>query len=208
MNCWEDREKLKELDSDTLISLLDNPNEETHVWAIIELGNRKEIRALDVLIKILQNYEKDRNIALYAAGALRDIGDRRAVEPLIAVMNEHFISGPVVEALAELRDNKALVPIIQLFERTYHDPSLATVLGNWGDRRAVEPLIRAMSQPDSHVRFYAARALGKLGDKRALPVLEGARDNDTTPITDTKSLRGKSVSYAAAKAIEKIKAAQ
>ncbi len=123
-------------------------------------------------------------------------------------MNEHFISGPVVEALAELRDDKALVPIIQLFERTYHDPSLATVLGNWGDRRAVEPLIRAMSQPDSHVRFYTARALGKLGDKRALPVLEWAQDNDTTPITDTKSLRGKSVSYVAAKAIEKIKAAQ
>ena len=44
MNCWEEREKLKELDSDALISLLDQPDEETRVWVIIELGNRKEVR--------------------------------------------------------------------------------------------------------------------------------------------------------------------
>ena len=206
MNTWEVREKLKELDSEALISLLDPPDEDTRIWVIIELGNRKEVRAVDALIKLLQDNEKDCSPALFAASALGDIGDIRAVEPLIAVLDEPFITGRVIEALAKLHDDKALEPIIRLFEQTYHHPGLATVLGNWGDRRAVESLIRAMSQPDSHVRFYAARALGKLGDERALPVLEWARDNDTTPITDTKSLRGKSVSYVAAKAIEKIKA--
>lgn len=207
MSFPEDRVKLNELDSDALISMLGQPDEKNRAWVIIELSNRKETRAVDALIKLLLNYEKDSNLASYAAGALGKIGDRRAVEPLIAVMNEQFIGGQVVEALVELGDDQALEPIIRLFERTLHDPSLATVLGNWGDRRAVEPLIRAMSQPNSHVRFYAARALGKLGDERTLPVLERARDNDTTPITDAKSLRGKSVSDVAAKAIEKIKAA-
>jgi len=49
--------------------------------------------------------------------------------------------------------------------------SLATVLGNFGDQRAVEPLIEALHDPDPSLRFYVARALGKLRDKRALPAL-------------------------------------
>jgi len=211
MDSREVREKLKELDSDALISMLDQPDEEDHVWvwAIIELSERKEVRAVDALIKLLQNNEKDCSPALFAASALGEIGDRRAVEPLIAALSdERSVNSRTIGALAKLHDDKALDPLIRLFEQLNYNPILATVLGNWGDRRAVEPLIKAMSQPDSHVRFYAARALGNLGDRRALPVLEWARDNDTIPITDTKSLRGKSVSYVAAKAIEKIKAAQ
>ena len=123
------------------------------------------------------------------------------------MLSEPFVSSRAVEALAKLHDEKALAPLIRLFEEEYN-PSLATVLGHWGDARAVEPLMKAMGCPHSHVRFYAARALGNLGDDRAIPVLEWARDNDTTPITDTKSLHGKSVASAAGAAIEKIRATQ
>ena len=85
---------------------------------------------------------------------------------------------------------------------------MATVLGNWGDSRAVESLILAMENPSPHVRFYVARALGKLADDRALPVLERAMAYDTVPILDTHSLHGKSVAYAAAKAVQRIKSTQ
>jgi HEAT repeat protein len=44
-----------------------------------------------------------------------------------------------------------------------------------------------MQDPNSHVRFYTARALGMLGDERALPVLVKAKAEDTDPITDTQS---------------------
>ena len=69
MNTWEVREKLKELDFDTLISLPNRPDEETYVWAIIELGNRKEVCVLDALIELLQDNEKDCSPALFAAAA-------------------------------------------------------------------------------------------------------------------------------------------
>ena len=77
-------------------------------------------------------------------------------------------------------------------------------LGICGDRRALDALIEAMDYPDPHVRFYSARALGKLGDRRALPVLQRAVQADTVRITDTQSLRGKSVSDVAAKAMKRI----
>jgi len=68
----------------------------------------------------------------------------------------------------------------------------ALTLGQLKARRAVGVLI--------------ARALGKLGDKRALPALEWAQTHDKEPIFDRKSTRGKSVSDVAAKAIARIKA--
>ena len=42
MSCREDREKLKEFDFDTLINLLDQPDEEARIWVIIELGIGKK----------------------------------------------------------------------------------------------------------------------------------------------------------------------
>ena len=64
-----------------------------------------------------------------------------------------------------------------------------------------------MQHPDAHVRFYTARALGRLGDVRALPALAWAVAHDTLPITDTKSIGGKSVGRVAAQAIHQIQTA-
>jgi HEAT repeat protein len=194
------------LDADTLIGMLGHADNGVRVSAALALGKRKERRAVDALIKLLDDNATVWSAGSYAAWALGEINDKRAVEPLISALDKQFVSGKAIESLVKLRDDRALDPLIHLFERK-PTPSLATVLGNWGDRRAVEPLIATMTHPDQHVRFYVARALGKLGDSRALSVLEWARDHDTTPITDTESMRGKSVSYVAAKAIEKIKMA-
>lgn len=146
----------------------------------------------------------DWRVAGNAAWALGETGEVRAVEPLLAALDIPLVAGKAVEALVKLHDPRALEPLIRLFALK-HWPDLATVLGHWGDRRAVEALIAAMQDPDSHVRFYTARALGKLGDERALPVLQRSVEIDTEPIPDTRSIWGKSVAYVAAKAIEAIK---
>ena len=47
------------------------------------------------------------------------------------------------------------------------------------DPRAVEPLMKVLrTDPDGTVRWWAAYALGLIGDERALPALEWARDHD------------------------------
>ena len=172
--------------------------------AAVTLGKRRETSAVADLVKLLKDDATAWEFAGDAASALGEIGDLTAVPALIAALDKPFVRGRAIEALAQLHDERAIDPLIEVFARR-PDPSVATVLGNWGDRRAVDPLINAMDNPDSHVRFYTARALGKLGDSRALPALERAVTTDTTLITDAQSLRGKSVAYAAQRAIRQIK---
>ncbi len=116
-----------------------------------------------------------------------------------------------VEALARLGDMRAVEPLIAAL-RTTKNPSIATVLGNLHDRRAVEPLLaevqtmqlpRPASARDRRWQdiyfYYVVRALGKLGDPRALPLLEWVREHETAPV-----LKGRSIGEMAAKAIQHI----
>ncbi len=186
-----------------LIAQLESPIRRERIEAAAELGHRRARQAVPRLIELLKDCKTVWGDAEYAARALGEIGDDRGVEPLLAALEEPFVGGAAIEALAKLHDERALKPLIRLFAKRPIS-SLATVLGRWGDTRAVGPLIAAMGDPDPHVRFYVARALGRLGDRRALPCLERARDTDTAPITDARSLRGKSVSRVASEAIDAI----
>jgi HEAT repeat protein len=188
-----------------LLHNLTHPDRFVRREAALVLGRLKARQAVGPLIALLDDHQTVWDAAQDAAWALGEIGDLQAVEPLIAVLDEPFVTGPAIEALAKLGDPRMVEPLIRLL-REQRISSVATVLGNFGDVRAVEPLIDALSDPDPGMRFYAARALGKLGDRRALPALEWAREADTERIVDRKSLYGKSVSIAAAKAITRITA--
>jgi HEAT repeat protein len=80
--------------------------------------------------------------SVIAARALGGIGDRRAVEPLIAAISDLMVREAAIEALGDI-----------------------------GDRRAVEPLIAVLKGTANDLRFHAAKALGKIGDPRALEPL-------------------------------------
>lgn len=87
-----------------------------------------------------------------------------------------------------------------------HSAQLATYLGNSGDPRAVDALLEALqTQPtfltphEPVFRFYAVRALGKLGDIRALPLLMSIQKQETEPI-----LQGRSIGDMAHIAIQRI----
>jgi HEAT repeat protein len=188
-----------------LIQQLAHGDSGIRAHAAYTLGQRREQAASSALIQLLQ--DSDWNVVGWAAYALGEIGDPQAVEPLIQLLTRLQVAGSAVEALVKLHDERAVEPLIAFFRRT-HIPSVATVLGNWGDKRAVDALIAAMGHPDPHVRFYSVRALGKLGDRRALPILQRAVEADTVPIMDTQSLRGKSVSDVAAKAMKRIEEKQ
>lgn len=114
----------------------------------------KAKRNVEGLIKAL-SYEKDPDVREDAASALGEIGNSKAVEPLIKALED---SGNVVRRYA------------------------AEALGKIGDKRAVEPLIKALkdshykvcnnaADSDYRMRDSAAEALGKIGDKRAFELL-------------------------------------
>jgi HEAT repeat protein len=76
------------------------------------------------------------------------------------------------------------------------------LLSNHGDETATMPLVSVLrDDPEPRVRMLAAFALGKVGDERAIPALEWAREHD-----DGTDWEGRRVSDSAADAIEEISA--
>jgi HEAT repeat protein len=94
--------------------------------------------------------DEDSSLRGWAASALGEIGDTRAVEPLIAALQDQV---PVVREWA------------------------AQALGEIGDARAVEPLIAALQDEDPDVRKIAAGALGQIRDARAVEFLLAALED-------------------------------
>jgi HEAT repeat protein len=110
-----------------------------------------------------------------AIDALGQLGDARAVEPLIAVMmgKETYIGvcSAAATALGKLGDRRAVAPLFAAFkdlQNPAHNAAI-TALRQLGDPSLVEPLIETLK--DRALRRDAARMLGDLGDPRALEPL-------------------------------------
>ena len=120
-----------------------------------------------------------------ACHVLGSLGDVRAVEPLLQVVQELGDTGPFWDeggenlystvlyaacmALVELGDARAVNPLIELLHYDDWEVALAAcdAVIELGDVRAVDPLIQRLADKSEQVRTLACRALGKLGDARA-----------------------------------------
>jgi HEAT repeat protein len=114
--------------------------------AVITLGKMKYAKAVPTLVKMLGNNQENmygRDIPGALLGALGDIGDKSAVEPLLEAMEKNSrpnFSGHLAataRALGQLRDKRAYEPLMRA-ARTY--PEAAQGLALLGDRRAIEQL--------------------------------------------------------------------
>lgn len=85
-----------------------------------------------------------------------------------------------IHALATLNDITCGPPLIKALANPNHDVHIsASQAINELGRNAVPALLNALHHPDSHVRWHAARALGQIGDLRALDILaEGLFDEN------------------------------
>jgi len=124
------------------------------------------------LIKAL-TYRGDLSVRRDAAHALGELGDERAVEPLLARLKDSvwMVRAAAAWALGELGDARAVEPLIVALQ----DPEgwvrgmAASALGEIGDTRAIEPLLASLEDDRpastlSSVSFYAGEALAKMGD--------------------------------------------
>ena len=112
---------------------------------IAKLEARKDI---DALVKAL-GYQKDWHIRSAAATALGQIGDIRAVEPLIAVLQQDeatIARESAAAALGQIGDARAVEPLIAMFKVPAMTNTAAAALGQIGDARAVEPLTAALTE--------------------------------------------------------------
>ena len=153
--------------------------------------------ALEPLIKALE----DEDVRYYATDALGKIGDKRAVYPLINILNTKIgvtdrVCTKVVKALGSIGDSRAVEPLIEALEdkERYVRYNAADALGKISDKRAVEPLIKALEDKDQYVREIAADALVKIGNGAVEPLIKTLENKD----------KGGYVCYSAADALGKI----
>lgn len=135
-----------------LISKLKRGDPIKRAEAAHALGESGDPRALGPLVQVLRDQDEDGQVRMGAAMALGSLGDRAAVAPLIEFVRVDMqkrtgIIAAGIGALGELRDPRAV-------------PILLEALNN----RAEDWLYREM----------AARALGSIGDRRAVSSLIAA----------------------------------
>jgi len=119
--------------------------------------------AVEPLIVALQDASWE--VRRGAAEALGEIGDPRAVEPLIAALAQPSRPSPGAPA----GDGAAQTGVRK---------TVAEALGKLGHPSAVEPLIAALADDDPSVRGSAAAALGRIADARAVEPLADAAFTD------------------------------
>jgi HEAT repeat protein len=135
---------------------------------IEKLKARKNVRRL---LKALD--DPDYQVSAAAAEALGEIGDARAVWPLIAVLRvDKWYMGiqvkrkAVAKALGEIGDPNAVKPLIEALlglDISEIKPTVAEALGKIGDPRAVWPLIATVGTKNRELHKAATGALRKTG---------------------------------------------
>jgi HEAT repeat protein len=159
-----------------LLAALSDPHEEVRRAATRSLGALWELPGVSGL------GDEDHNVRRDAAVVLGELGDPRAVEPLIAALRnkDWEMLQVAVEALVKI-GRPTVGPLIAALgdEDSYVRQAAAVALGAIGDPRAVEPLSAALRDGNSYVRRAAAEALGRLGGPHAVgPLIAALRDED------------------------------
>lgn len=162
--------------------------------AAIDLGSKKDKRAVEPLIATLQ----DDSVRLRQAAlmGLQWFDDPRAIKAIVTTLKDkdskvreeakrkiEFVIGQnyasFAPALAEMRAENAttMEPLIALLkeklnsEGTSSQQRMIAVLGQTKDSRAIEPVLKALNSSDADLRNAAIGALGNIGDKPATEAL-------------------------------------
>lgn len=132
---------------------------------------------LEVLIDVLKNVT-DYDDRQRSAEALGEIGDTRAVEPLIEALQDsnEDVRRESVRSLGDLKDKRAVDPLLPLLKeaKSWTKSSVIEALGKIADPRAIRPLIDQLG--DEHHWQEVVAVLGRIGAP-ALEPLQAALAN-------------------------------
>lgn len=128
---------------------------------------------LPILVAALKS--KHESIRAGAAAELGKIGNTKAVQPLIELINdqEMDVVKNTILALGKIGDKRAVDPLIDMLK---HKDNIvrgfaASALGKIGDARAADILFTALKDKDNSVQEKAIEALGKIGDAHCIELL-------------------------------------
>lgn len=181
---------------------------EAGCWLLLQLDDR---RAVPALLAILQDSSETFEVRHAAARAVGMLADRRTADVLAVLLSapgDPHLRFWAAYALSARGDERALKPLIGRLNDEGEDArvrglaaeALASVAHKDEDDHAFRALLEALGEPAPEVRFWAAFALGAVGDARALPALEQIATRDHSTVFGHRS-----VGQEAAEAIEGIR---
>ena len=192
---------------DTLIVSLKDENPDIRKNAAEALGKIRDIRAIDALVTALKDKKSSVQESSKAAikNTLQQLKDKRAIEPLITLLNHddpairHFAA----EALVGIPDPRVSDHLILALKDNNAEvrENAASSLIKIG-APAVEPLIKTLMENDINIRIITIRILGDIRDTRSVePLIDVLEFKSRKPVPEEAQLR-----YEAAKALGKMKA--
>ena len=166
--------------ADAVLPLLDDNDSNVRNAAITALGGLKNPKSVAPLLKRLKD-EMDEMARILADS------NRAADVPPRPVPNRDVHVRLLAGALGSIGDKSAVEPLLAAMDRFQKDPftaeAIAKALGQIGDGRAFEPLVKIV-----RMYPQAAEGLYLLGDKRALPYLQAAADASSSDLGVAKAI--------------------
>jgi HEAT repeat protein len=134
--------------------------------------------AVELLIGFLR--DSDEYVRETAANVLGKIGDARAFDPLVTVLDDakDRVRSAAAYSLGRF-DHRAVGPLIRMLKDAdfFTRADAVCSLGKIGDRVATPDLIHCLADTHPRVRTAAAEALARIGDHRAVDALQQAVDD-------------------------------
>ena len=161
--------------TDSVIRLMSDEDEDVRSMALTVGATLESKEATPHIIRLLD--DPDWWLRMTAAETLGNIGDPRAVKPLLDAMKDPDTAMACIEALGRIKDPRALPHLAQQLSRSQVEIRMETLeaLRAYGDRRVVPLLQEVVTQdPSPAAQVRAAAVIEELtGDSRATDSLVG-----------------------------------
>ena len=190
------KEALIEMGEEAVLYLLDKLDTQSarEKWTLIDIVSKIGEPAVMPLIESLRCDNKDE--VKLASRILGDIKDKRAVSPLIELLDKEDFNtrSYACESLGKIGDTTAFIHVSSCLKDSVEvvRKSAAVALGKMSagsigkDSRAIPYLIEGLSDPHFSVRMSSAEALVEIGEPSVKPLIELLNLSQTgRPPTDT-----------------------
>jgi HEAT repeat protein len=153
-----------------------------------DIEKLKTKRNIEGLIKALGN-KKYADVRWQSARVLEQLGDKRAIEPLIQALNDDhgLVRKSAIEALGKIGDERATEALIAGLNDQDDEIRLSAVnsLKQIGDEHATKLLITVLKDKNTDVRISAASALGQIGGGHAAMALIDALNDKNAKVRES-----------------------
>jgi len=177
-------EKLAEMGNEAAHELIEKYNKKMLRPMILKIFSDMGDEAFPILFESLDDIEYI--IRRNSTKILRDIKDKRAVEPLITALNDSdsFVRRSAAKALGRIGDKRAVQHLINSLEDNNSSVRIASAnaIQLIDPEISVEYLIRLLNDRNPKVRIFAAKSLGELKSEESLDSLKDEYLNEKNPV--------------------------